>query len=661
VALQPREPAARRELAGVLAAVGRNKLAIQLYEGATLEPEDRYRLASLYAAEKDFAATEKQCRAILQERPEDKRALRLLAGALCWKKEHKEAQALLEKLAHDDPKDTELALRLAEVTLWGGDYDRAVGRLQTLLEAKFDQPELWRGYVDAAASAQSLNENQAALALRIYERAAAGEPKDVVFLARLAWLLYRVKEPAKAENLLAKVITLRPQEPAVRKDLAGTLAAVGRYIEALRMYEDLPLDLEDRYHLVGISGSAAQQYQVVLQERPDDKEAERQLAYVAGWKKVNQESLALFEKLARAAPQDKRLQIRLAEVTLWSGHFDKALALLQTLLEEDFNQRELWRSYVDAAASAERPLTEGHRRITIQIYEWMAAAEIKVEYLSRLAWVLYQAKETAKMERLLDRAVSLRPQEPAVRRELAGVLAAAGRYQQALQMYEGLKLTFADRLRLAEIRAAGHKFDAAEKEVYALLQIKPEDFKARRFLAGVLSWNKKYAEAEQLYQKLLRTQPDDATIPVRLAELALWSGDYGNALVRYQGLLDKAIEQPQLWGGYIDAAASATTLNDKHRKTVLHIYENIPAAKAKDPIFLGRMAWVLRQLSEPKKVVTLLKKAVELDPTSRPLRLQLAEVLYEQGAHDEAEKHFKILLHAKPSGQEMSPRKPAKP
>jgi tetratricopeptide (TPR) repeat protein len=601
---------------------------------------------------------------------------------LSWKKDYKEARALLEQLAREDPKDAELPLRLAEVTLWSGDYDRAVTHFQALLEANFEQPDVWRSYVDAAASSQNLKEVHIALAVRIYERLGGmlsrpnslqvpqtglkgresmAPEDDVVFLARLAWLLHRGKEADKAKSLLAKVLAMHPVDAAVRKNLAGTLAAVGNYIEALRMYEGLPLDLDDRYHLVGITASAAQQYRAALDVHPDDKEARSLATYVAGWKKVNQESLALFEKLGRAAPQDRQLQVRLAELSLWSGDYNRALVRFQALLDDDFEQRQLWRSYVDAAASAEMPLTQAHRRTALRLYERMATAETKVEYLSRLAWMLYRLKETARVEKLLDRAMSLRPTEAAVRKELAGVLAAAGRHQLAWQMYEGLKLTTADRLHLAELHAAGSHFDAAEKEVRAVLAVEPDNFKAQLFLAAVLSWNKKYAEADELYHKLLRIHPDDKVIPIRLAELALWKHDYDAALVQFQALLDKDVDRTQLWAAYIDAASSAKKLTETCHKTVRHIYEKIQQTKMQDPVLLGRMAWVLRRVNEPEKGIALLKKGLELDPSSRAIRLRLAEALYEQGDHEEAEKHFKILLQSPPPRGPKPASKPDKP
>jgi predicted Zn-dependent protease len=649
LALRPQEPAQRRELAGVLAAAGRNKDAIRLCEGLPLDAEDRYRLAALYAADHDFTAAEQQCRALLADRPGDTRALRLHAAVLTWKKDYPAALELMQKLAEADAADPDLPLRLAELLLWSGDYGKALERYQVLLEANFEQPALWHGFVDAAASAGELSAGQSALAGRIAERVAAGDSMDVAFLARLGWLLYRAHEPVKAVALLDRALAQRPQEPGLRRELAGTLAVVGKFRDALHMYEGLTLDPEDRYHLVGIYATALLKSREILEEQPDDKDAQQQSEYVLGWKKTIAESVALLQKMAAEAPRDHQLRVRAAEVTLWSGAYDQALARFQALLEEQFDQRELWRATIDAAASAEGKFTPAEARLIERIYaEWLAT-ENRVEYLSRLAWVLHRLKEAPKVERLLDRALAPHPADPAVRRELAGVLAAAGRYDQARRLYDGLKLTFADHYRLAEIAISSRRYDEAEREVGEILQARPEDFRGRMLQAAVLSGTKHYAEAAQLYHKLLEEHADDRTLPVKVAELTLWGGDYDGAVVLYQELLDRDMDQAELWRGYVDAAASATRLSDKVRPTALAIYGRTRAVKAEDTVFLARLAWVLRRVKELGKSAKLLEKALALEPDSRSIRQQLAETLQEKGDYDEAEKHFRILLHSRPS------------
>jgi tetratricopeptide (TPR) repeat protein/cellulose synthase/poly-beta-1,6-N-acetylglucosamine synthase-like glycosyltransferase len=650
VSRRPEDPAARKELAGVLAAAGKTKAALRLYEGLTLTLDDRRQLIGLYAADKDFAAAERECRAVLKVRPEDRQTLRLLAGVLTWKKDYPAALALMKQLAEKDGTDRELPLRMAELLLWSGDYDKALDRFQGLLETNFDQPELWHSFVDAAASARELAPAQTALAVRIYERIAATGSKDAAFLARLAWLLYRGRESAKAASLLDQAVALKPTEPGVRRELAGTLAGVGKFRDALRMYEGLTLDPDDRYHLVGIYASALLRYREMLDEDPDDKDARRESEYVLGWKKTAEESVAQLQQRAGEPPGDRQLQVRAAEVTLWFGAYEKALRRFELLLEDQFDQPALWHSYLDAAASSEAPFTTPQANLIVQIHGQLAESEPKVEYLSRLAWVLHRLKEDAKVEKLLDRALALKPTEPGVRRELAGVLAAAGRHEQARRLYDGLKLTFADKYRLAELDLAARKYDAAEKEINEILKARPEDLRAHVLLAAVYSGTKRYAEASRLYRKLLQDHPGDRSIPVRIAELALWGGDYDGALAQFQGILDRDPDQPALWKGYVDAAASATKLPDTLRRTILHVYDRTRAAKGTDAVFLARLAWVLRRVKEPGKSAALLEEALARQPDSRAIRQQLAEALQEKGDYDAAEKHYRILLQPPPGG-----------
>jgi tetratricopeptide (TPR) repeat protein len=430
------------------------------------------------------------------------------------------------------------------------------------------------------------------------------------------------------------------------------------------MYEGTRLEPDDRYHLVGIYATALQKYLKVLEDQPDDPEARRLCTDVLRWKPIVEESVALFEKRARQAPGDQGFQIKAAELLLWSGAYEKALASFQEILEKRFDQPGLWRSYLDAAASTVMPLTEQHRRLAVRIFKKYAALEIRVEYLSRLAWVLYRVKEGPRVHKLLDRAVALKPKGPAVRKELAGVLAAAGRYRQARQMYAGLQLALADRYRLAEIDLAAKRYVTAEQEVRAILRARPNDRRAQMLLAAALSGSKQFRKAARLYRELARQNPDDPTVPVKLAELSLWSGDYDTALAQFQKLLTKDPQRPRLWKGYIDAAASAAKLPKSVHQTVLYIYQRTrseirnPKSEIRNPksqviadggfgrdiTFLTRLAWVLRRLKEPGQCVVLLKGALALAPHSRSIRLQLAEVLYEKGAYREADKHYKVLL-----------------
>jgi tetratricopeptide (TPR) repeat protein len=233
-------------------------------------------------------------------------------------------------------------------------------------------------------------------------------------------------------------------------------------------------------------------------------------------------------------------------------------------------------------------------------------------------------------------------------------LASLGKSKAALALLAGLEATDAADISLrASLYAAEKDFDAAEKEARRLVEVSSAgagEYEARLQLANVLSWNKKYEEALHIYQKLAEAKPDDARLPPRLAEIALWSGQFDIALDRYYQLLKADWRQPDLWHGYVDAAAAARTLpSDPHKEMLLHIYEKLLEKPSVDAAFLGRFGWTLRRVDEPKKSVALLKRAVQLEPKSREMRRQLADALSAAEDYDEAEKQYRILLQASPS------------
>ncbi len=653
LALQPKDAAIRKQYVGLLLTAGRWQDAIDFLKSGAEDRLARELLVSLYLKKQDFAAAEKEARAILKDYPDDRGIQQLLADILAWNKDYPQALRMLEMLAKADPKDVEVQARIAEVTLWSGDYPAALARYQQLLATSFDQPKLWPGFVDAAASAKELTAADLATALRIAERTIADPPRDAAFLGRLAWVLYRGDEREQSGQLIDRAVALDPKEPAARRELAGVLAALGKYPEAARLFQGLTLTRADRYQLANIYAAekdfdaAEMQARVLLKEEPTDKKAQRLLADVLTWKRDYPQALAVLRKMAAAAPDETPLQARLAEVTLWSGDYPAALAIYQKLLEASFDQPDLWRGFVDAAAGT-ATLAETQVKLADRVYEaTIADPPANALFLARLAWILNRAGDKTRSSTLIDRAVKLDPREPAVRRELAGVLAALGKYPEALTMYKGLDLSVADRFRLVGIYSGDTDFAAAETEARAILKLRPTDARARMQLADVLSWRGKYQEAAAIYRQLLDADPGNAALAVKLADVALWSGDYDSALRQYREILAKDPRQPHLYPSLIDAASSATELDGLSKKTVLHIYEQALESKPKDPRYLSRLAWVLNRVKEPKKGIPLLERALNLDPASRPIKLQLAEAQYAAGNFAAAEKLYAELLRTK--------------
>lgn len=725
LALQPKGEDVRKELANILAAVGKNKQALELFATLKLNTKDRINLVNLYSAEKLFDKAEAECRIIVQEEPTDANRL-LLANVLSWKKAYPESLAILERLTNAEPKDRDLAKRLAEVTLWSGDFGLALTRFQAMLQADFNQPDIWHDYMSAAAAVVKpgveLNPEQIRLVRAIAARAVVKTAQDArfwsllmrglvaiekprawnaeidreaAFLSRLAWVLSQSKDTGVALVALDQAVELQPKGPDVRRELAGVLGALNRYHAAIAMYQGVPLEYKDRlqliidYSAIRDFANAELQTRAILQELPDDKQALRHLADVLSWSTQFTDSIVIFRQLVAKYPDELELWIRLAEVTLWSGDFARALNLYQYVLEKDFDRRDQWSGFVDAAASVERKfaayrmlsgvmamgpqgplhvlpfltqqadtsgeINDAQGRLALRIYDQLKAtptllADIlatpenpksedtsrMASFLSRLSWVMLQIDHKDKSNELLNQAIALDPPAPEVRVELAGVLGAARRFKEALQMYEGIPLGIQDLYKLAELHAALDQFDLAERDIRTILNSQPGDRTAMLTLANILSWKKDYTGSLKLFEELIAEYPKDLDLQIRRAEVTLWSNNPSQATELLAALLEKDFNQPKLWWSYLDAAAGTPSLSAAQRQLALKIANQkriIPTGADADQeaASLSRVAWVLIRSDENeaslRQAKTLLDRAIALKPKSPKVRKELAGVL----------------------------------
>jgi predicted Zn-dependent protease len=565
------------------------------------------------------------------------RELRLeLAGVLTATRRYGDAAGLYEGLARDFPGETEPRLRLAELALWGGDYERGLARFEKLWREGVRGRRVWAGFVDAAAALPSVGRPRAELALELADGVPAfADPREQAqYLSRLSWVLVREGKATgtaawlkRAGTMLDEAVALRPADPRVRRELAGVLAAADQHAAGLKMFEGLPLDPEDRFQLAVLH---------------------------AGLKQFD-EAEAHLQAVLKARPGDRRARQWLAQVTLWRGRSAEALKLLEDRLTEDFRQPELWRAYATALAGVARP-TPRQVELAVRIAgQPPGGGPDTATFLTRLAWALYREGKRVTNARLVehagalaDRALALRPEGGDERRELAGVLAAVGKTKAAWALLDGLPPRDDDRRLRVNLLAADKRLDEAEAEARRLAEERPGDSEARLLLADVLGWNHKTAEAAAIYKGLLRANAADQGLRRRLAEVTLWSGDFDKALALYHDLLAADEDQPDLWPGYVDAAASARELPaGPHRRLLLLIAGQTRGA-GRDPVFLARLSWVMRRLGEKARSVALLRAALARDPASREVRTRLAEALQAAGQYAEAERHYEYLLRTAP-------------
>ena len=78
--------------------------------------------------------------------------------------------------------------------------------------------------------------------------------------------------------------------------------------------------------------------------------------------------------------------------------------------------------------------------------------------------------QKAQAAKILDQAIALQPRDADARRELAGVLAVAGKYAEAQQLFKGVTLEARDRFSLAQLYCAQQQFVPALEQIRAFFK-----------------------------------------------------------------------------------------------------------------------------------------------------------------------------------------------
>ncbi len=227
----------RNELAALLLHHRHFPEAVAAFQGVSPNYAGRVLLVLIHATAGESAAAEIEARTLLKLHPGDATGEGLLADMLQQRGEHRLAQAIYERLFKADPNNMRIALQLAHGSLWSKNYAEALERFQAIFNRLCNDPDfltrfpdLPRGWVNAAASAARIGPAQKQTARLIADHVLLSDEKDASYLARLAWvLLSGVKDVARANAILDRAVELRPVDAKVRKEVAGTLVAVGRF------------------------------------------------------------------------------------------------------------------------------------------------------------------------------------------------------------------------------------------------------------------------------------------------------------------------------------------------------------------------------------------------------------------------------------------------
>jgi cellulose synthase/poly-beta-1,6-N-acetylglucosamine synthase-like glycosyltransferase/tetratricopeptide (TPR) repeat protein len=597
----PAKDEERRELANVLAAAGEFKTAADLLAPTAKTFDDRLKVADLYAGARQWEQAEQALDAVRQDATttadQKTRATRELAKVLAWSGKHAEALTLIGDLVRQNPNDLEMRILQADVNVWAKNLDQALALYLPLIKEHPENTDVAVGFANAAAKSKApMSDAELAQLLRLAEKASGPDVKDPLLVARIAEAYAtRLNDPAKARQFALRAFKMDPQDPIARREVAYVLSGpkIELYREADVLFSSLHLSGEERKQYIFIA-SAAENYDAarrqarlyLAEQQPGtlrEREARRLLADVLTWKGDYEEALALYERLAETQPKDRDLKVDIAQAYRYWQNYPMALAKFAELVGEDLENKNLWIGLIDAASSAGRARIQPQKDLLLNVYARYAPQIQDPRPMSRLAWVMYELDEPSKAHPLLTRAVAANPQQPAVRKELAGVLAALGRNGEAIAMLTEANtlatLDITELLTLADLLTAENQLDRAEAALAKVVTDK-SDRTSRLHYGKILLWNKKYAQAQDVLNRLVADFPTDREVLLASAQSYLWAKDYTNALRRFTDLValnpkagkaqEDPLAEPAVWQGFVDAAAGSAgeSLRDFPRRSI---------------------------------------------------------------------------------------------
>jgi cellulose synthase/poly-beta-1,6-N-acetylglucosamine synthase-like glycosyltransferase/tetratricopeptide (TPR) repeat protein len=388
--LDPKDPIVRREVAFVLAhpKIALYKEADVLFTGMELVGDERKQYVFIASQAENYDAARRQARLYLAEQLpgslKEREARRLLADVLTWKGDYEEALALYERLAEEAPKDRDLKIEIAQVYRYWQNYPMALAKFADLVGEDRESKALAIGLIDAASSAGNPRiQQQKPLLMSIYDKHAA-TLDDPRALSRLAWVMYLLDEPGKAQPLLTRVMASNPTQPDVRKEVAGVLAALDRRAEAIQMLtapEVLPsLDITELLNLADLLTAenqldrAEEELAKVVTDKSDRRSRIR-YGSILLWNGKYAKAQQIFAKLFQDYPQDRDIMLLAAQSFLWAKDYTNALRQFTVVVsmrpdpkdarykDDPLANPEIWRGFIDAAAgSAGESLRDFPRR-----------------------------------------------------------------------------------------------------------------------------------------------------------------------------------------------------------------------------------------------------------------------------------------------------------
>ena len=409
----------------------------------------------------------------------DPRELAVIRGAILMKqRKYAEAVPELEKALEKDPSHEESIVGLASAYISTGERDKAGTLLKESLEKQPSSSAMLTLLLTMA-----LQDNDLAAAEGYVQRLLTLRPEDPALVLQLSDMRILADKPEEGLSVLTDFLQKRPAEDSIRIRLAELNADEGQFDRALVILDEAPAQ-NGRIRLAraGVLGSAG---------RIDDAEnALRELST----------DPAAKEHLAEARQG-------LVEIYLSTGRSDDAEKELSRILEDDSGNvfALFWRGRVNTdLGNSAKAIQDLSKLVELDPSDSEAALALSEAYVV--------ARDADKAESVIADAIKRDPKYGPAYSAMASLYMMQNKPEAALMSLNIGKLELPDDPNIimleANILASQKRYDEAVEQLEKLAEREAYTTLALRQLANVYGAAGKHDQAVTVYDRLLAADPD---------------------------------------------------------------------------------------------------------------------------------------------------------
>ncbi len=436
--------------------------------------------------------------------------------------------------------------------------------------------------------------------------------------------LYKAGDYKKAQLAFDNALAIDPKNSQLRYELAEQLSGLGDIQDAAKQYQTVAnqdakhvmarVKLGQIYLLASKTDDASKMANEALAIDPENIDA---MVLMGGILAAQNNSDAAFVKAETALqkkPDDIGATLLLASLTARTGKLDKATALLQAYAEkhpDNIASRLMLLNFYSQNNDSEKILATLEALVKIE--------PSVLEHRKRWAVFLINTKQLDKAESVLRTAVTELPDDVQAKLMLIDFLASQKTTEAAIAelipMLEQNAGFHELRFKLADLQMAQKQSDKAEEtlnEIVTLDKQGPSANKARNKIARLYWMTGRMEKANALIKALLLSNPSDmATLALR-GEMALTESRPLDAITDFRTIL---AGQPQ----------------------------NIPVLKMLSAAHLANNNRLLAREN--------MEKVVALAPNDEIARLDLVNLLLQNGDKDQASQQLNALFKLNPNSK----------